>query len=332
MTTYTLRTKEILRADIVFIDEQLEFARGKMAQGDKAEAWSTLDSLLGYFDFKKHFPDIFVNENDVIKFQDVYEALRGIDDIIEIDAIEMLSNGTALDWRPGYTRAQILQKLQEFLQQIDRWKALNWFEGEEIDDALSKLKSKVDAFINFYQNYNKGDFLFREALSVYEAKKLLWRTLSDDLPFAEIYEQLLSMDRNLTYLVFKFRLHNDQVTKDMVNDITQHIEDSKHAILAIVDATKAEDEVIEEESENKPFQQPPPGWDDLQPFPPYGYAMLGADSIVPLRVSRRRGSIPVINKGNSDNTISINQLSLLGIVAGAAALGAVGAMLFGGNC
>jgi hypothetical protein len=63
MTTYTLKSKQILRDDITFIDQQLEFARTKMREGNKDEAWSTLDGLLDYYDFKKHFPDIFVLES-----------------------------------------------------------------------------------------------------------------------------------------------------------------------------------------------------------------------------------------------------------------------------
>ena len=67
---YTLATKQILKGDIRFIDGQLDLAlaRRKMAAGDKAEAWCILDSLLGYFDFKKHFPDIFVDANTSIRF------------------------------------------------------------------------------------------------------------------------------------------------------------------------------------------------------------------------------------------------------------------------
>jgi hypothetical protein len=92
MTTYTLESKQILCDDIVFIDQQLTFARNKMAEGDKAEAWSTLDSLLDYYDFKKHFPDIFVNEGEAIRFVDMYKALRALDDITEIDAHDVLAD------------------------------------------------------------------------------------------------------------------------------------------------------------------------------------------------------------------------------------------------
>jgi hypothetical protein len=278
MTTfYTAAAKERLQADIVFIDEQLDYARDRMARGDKAEAWSTFDSLLGYFDFKKHFPDILIGDDEYMRFMDMYEALRNIDDIIEIDATGLLAGGAPNDWRPGHSRDDILRLMREFLDQIDRWKALDWFEGDDILDAFDKLKGKIEDYIRFFENYDDQPF-WGPVIDVRRAKKPLWRALSDDLPFWEIYEALLSMDRNLTYLVFKFRLHIDEVTLEMVESVVRELKERKHAISAIIRAARAPDEGI---------QQPPPGWDDLQPYPPPGYAMVGPE-FVPIASRRRR--------------------------------------------
>jgi hypothetical protein len=329
MTTfYTSENKQILRDDITFIDQQLAHAREAMGKGNKDEAWSTLDGLLDYFDFKKHFPDILVKEGDYIRFVDMYEALRALDDITEIDALDVLA-GRNPDWRPNYTRAQIVRKLQEFLAQIEAWEALDWFEGEEILDSLEILKQKIKDYIEFFQNFN-GGFLFGPAIDVLNAKKRLWRALSDELPFAEIYELLMSMDRNLLFLVVRFRLHLANVTPDEVEQFISAIEAKKHAILAIINATRARDE-------NAPVQpppveeggplEPPPGWDDLIPFPPAGYAFFG-DGIVPIHYRQRGFSI-------GDNTASGITASmrgfLLGLVAGAVIAAVVGA-IFISNC
>jgi hypothetical protein len=331
MTTfYTSVTKQILRDDIVFIDEQLTYARNKMAEGDKAEAWSTLDGLLGYYDFKKHFPDIFVNEGEYIRFLDMYDVLRDIDDIIEIDAIQILAGGNPLEWRPGYSREEILRRIEAFLDQIERWQALNWFEGDEILDSLELLKEKIRAFIRFFQNYT-DEYLFKQVIEIRDAKKRLWRLLSDNLPFAEIYEHLLTMDRDLTYLVFRFRLHLEDVTPDEVESVCNEIAEKKHAILAIINATRAGDEVA-------PLQ-PPPGWDDLQPFPPPGYALIGT-SIVPIRASRRRnqgvtliaGSMAAIDIGNAAKSREFMTLGLFGLVFGAIVVSVLGTLWVIGNC
>src|SRR5687767_3996171 len=76
MTTYTTELKQKLRDDIRFIDDQLDAARRHMANGNKAEAWSILDGLLEYYDFKNHFPDIFINENESMRFMYVRGAAR----------------------------------------------------------------------------------------------------------------------------------------------------------------------------------------------------------------------------------------------------------------
>lgn len=286
MTTYTLKSKQILRDDIVFIDQQLEFARNKMRGGNKAEAWSTLDGLLDYFDFKKHFPDILVKEGEFIRFQNMYEALRALDDLTEIDAMDVLT-GRNPDWRPDYTREDILHRLEEFLAQIEAWQALDWFEGDEIQDSLEILKEKIQAFIRFFQNY-AGEFMHGPAMDVLEAKKRLWRALSDALPYAEIYELLMTMDRDLLYLVFRFRLHLEDVGRGEVEGTIREIEAKKHAILAIINATRARDESAP--AQPPPVDggaplQPPAGWDDLMPFPPAGYAFIGG-GIVPMAPRR----------------------------------------------
>lgn len=331
MTTYTAATKQILRDDIVFIDQQLTLARNKMSEGDKAEAWSIFDSLLGYYDFKKHFPDIFVNGDESIRFRDFYEVLHDIDDIIEIDAIQMLTQGNALEWRPGHSRDEILHRLRAFLQQIERWKALGWFEGDDIIDSLELLKEKVQAFIRFFQNYD-GGYLFRQVIDVREAKKGLWRSLSETLPFAEIYTHLLTMDRDLLHRLFRFRLHLDDVTLEEVEQTIDEIVAKKHAILAIIDATHAEDESVPHE--------PPPGWDDLQPFPPPGYAMLGT-GIVPVRASRRikqtitvvgGNYVGVVNTGSIFNKRTGAILGVLGVIFVSVVAATVTILLFTNHC
>lgn len=334
MTTYTATTKQILRDDIRFIDKQLDSARRHMAEGDKAEAWSILDGLLDYYDFKKHFPDILVNEDESLRFLDMYEALRGIDDLIEIDAVQMLSGREPLEWRPGYSREEILRRLEAFLDRIETWLALDWFEGGEIIRSLEVLKEKIRAFIRFFQN-DAGGYLWGPVIDVRNAKKRLLRSLSGELPFAEIYELLMTMDRNLTWLVFRFRLHLDELTPASVAEILAEIAARKHAILAIIDAARAEDESAPAqppESGNAPAQ-PPPGWDDLQPFPPPGYGMLGA-GIVPIpalhrgnRVGRGAG----INSGKAGNFRALLISGLLGLVAGAV-IAALLAAVFKGNC
>src|SRR6185436_17666734 len=95
-----------------------------------------------------------------------------------------------------------------------------------------------------------GEFLFGPAIDVLAAKKLLWRALSDELPFAEIYELLMTMDRDLTHLVFRFRLHLKDVTPEEVEETIREIEAKKHAILAIINATRAR-------NESTPVPQPP---------------------------------------------------------------------------
>lgn len=324
MTTfYTSRNKQILRDDITFIDQQLEIARRAMRAGNKGEAWSTLDGLLDYFDFKKHFPDILVKEGEYIRFQDMYEALRALDDITEIDALDVL-RGDNPDWRPDYTREEILRKLREFLAQIEAWQALDWFEGDEIQDSLEKLKEKVQAYIEFFQTYN-GGFIYGPAIDVLAAKKLLWRALSDDLPFAEIYGLLVTMDRNLLYLVFRFRLHLDDVTLEEVERFIRSLEEKKHAILAIINATRASDESA---PDGAPLQ-PPPGWDDLIPFPPTGYAFFGG-GIVPI-ASRRRGFTVGGDTASGAKTRTL-LAGLLGLALGAIAATIFITLLFSGNC
>jgi hypothetical protein len=339
MTTYTLESKQILRDDITFIDQQLTLARNKMREGDKGEAWSVLDGLLDYYDFKRHFPDIMVNEGEVILFKDMYEALRAIDDIIEIDAIQILTGGNPYEWRPGYSREEILRRIEAFLRQIEIWLALNWFEGDEIADSLELLKEKIEAFIRFFQNYN-GGYLFGQVIDIRNAKKRLWRSLSDELPFAEIYELLLSMDRNLTFLVFRFRLHLEDVTLEQVESIIRGIEKDKHAILAIIDATRAENETAPLQpppgDDSTPLQ-PPPGWDDLQPFPPAGYAFIG-NSLLPIRASRRDGTVSVIQSiagagsGKAAKTRIFLIAGLIGLVIGVVVASIVVSLLSGANC
>lgn len=277
---YTLATKDILRADIRFIDEQLDFARKKMQAGDTAEAWSTLDSLLGYYDFKKHFPDIFVNENSTIRFMDMYEVFREIDNLIEVDAVAILGGDTPPPWRPQHQLDEIMTKLREFIRQLDQWKALNWFEGESIIDAFNLLKKKIENFIRFAQNFNNQP-VWGPVIDVRDAKKILLSELSDDLPFWEVYEKLISMDRNLRFLVFRFRAIPQRVTKELVESVIGEIEELKHSIRAIVNATRADDEEVPVPipEPNDEFPQHPPGWDDLQPFPPHGYAMVGPELI-----------------------------------------------------
>lgn len=332
MTTYTTATKQILRDDIRFIDDQLDLARRHMAKGDKAEAWSILDGLLDYYDFKKHFPDIFVGEGESMRFLDMYEALRAIDDIIEIDAIQLLVEEDPLEWRPGYSREEILRRLEAFLDQIETWLALDWFEGEEILRSLEVLKEKIQAFIRFFQNY-AGEPLWPPVIDVRDAKKRLLRSLSEELPFAEIYELLMSMDRNLTYLVFRFRLHLDELTLDDVEGAINEIAENKHAILAIINAARAEDENMPAqppENEDAPTE-PPPGWDDLQPFPPPGYAMIGT-SIVPIHASRRHGRNAGIDIGEVGNSRTIMIAGLLGLVVGAVVASVLAALLFIAKC
>lgn len=335
MTTYITATKQILRDDIRFIDDQLDSARDHMAAGDKAEAWSVLDGLLDYYDFKKHFPDIFVSGEESMRFLDMYEALRGVDDLIEIDAIQILVGQDPLEWRPGYSREEILRRIEAFLDLIETWLALDWFEGEEILRSLEVLKDKVQAFIRFFQNY-AGEFQWGPVIDVREAKKRLLRSLSEELPFAEIYELLMSMDRNLTYLVFRFRLHLDELTLDTVEGAINEIAEDKHAILAIINATRAEDENMPAqppENEDAPAQ-PPPGWDDLQPFPPAGYAMFGT-SIVPVYTSRRQthaGSNVGVDTGEPGNSRAILVSGLLGLVIGAVAASILATLLFVANC
>lgn len=295
MTTfYTSKNKQILRDDIVFIDQQLTLARNKMAEGNKAEAWSTLDGLLDYFDFKKHFPDILVKEGEYIRFVDMYETLRAIDDITEIDAIQILTGGNPLEWRPGHSRAEILRRLEAFLRQIEAWQALDWFEGEEIHDSLEILKEQIKAYIQFIQNFNADDgILFGPAVDVVAAKKRLWRALSDELPFAEIYELLMTMDRDLTALVFRFRLHLNDVTLEEMERTIREIEEKKHAILAIINAARARDESATPQpppSNGGTPVKPLPGWDDLIPFPPAGYAFFGG-GIVPIASRQRASSV-----------------------------------------
>lgn len=335
MTTYTGESKQILRDDIQHIDDQLDLARRHMAEGNKAEAWSTLDGLLNYYDFKKHFPDILVGEGEYMRFMDMYEALRAIDDIIEIDATQMLVEQSSLEWRPGYTREEILRRLEAFLNQIEAWLELRWFEGEEILDSLQVLKEKVQAFIRFFQNYSDQP-LWPPVIDVRDAKKRLLRSLSDELPFTEIYELLMTMDRNLTHLVFQFRLHLDEVTLETVERVINEIAEKKHAILAIIDATLAEDEnvpVQPPENEGAPTQ-PPPGWDDLQPFPPAGYAMFGT-SIVPIQISRRQhsaGRDVGIDIGRARNSRTIIVSGLIGFAIGAMAASTLVTLLFVDNC
>jgi hypothetical protein len=332
MTTYyTSESKQILRDDITFIDQQLEIARSKMKEGNKEEAWSTLDGLLDYYDFKKHFPDILVREGEYIRFVDMYEALRALDDITEIDALDVL-RGDNPDWRPDYTREEILRRLEAFLKQIETWLALNWFEGEEILDSLELLKEKIQAYIRFFQNYN-GEFIFGPAIDVLGAKKRFWRALSDYLPFAEIYELLMSMDRNLTFLVFRFRLHLDDVTLEEVERFIKGIEKQKHAILAIINATRATDESAPSPSDESTPLQPPPGWDDLQPFPPAGYALFG-NSIVPIYASRCRGGARglIAASGKTVKTRLFLIAGLIGLVIGAAVASIVVRLLFTANC
>lgn len=334
MTSYTAESKQILRDDIRFIDDQLDSARRHMAEGDKAEAWSILDGLLDYYDFKKHFPDILVNEDESIRFLDMYEALREIDDIIEIDAIQVLVGEDPLEWRPGYSRDEILRRLEAFLDRIETWLALEWFEGEEILRSLEVLKEKVQAFIRFFQNY-AGGYLWGPVIDVRNAKKRLLRSLSDELPFAEIYELLMTMDRDLTWLVFRFRLHLEELTAESVAETLADIAARKHAILAIIDATRARDETVPVQppsEDNDTLPQPPPGWDDLQPFPPPGYAMFGT-SIVPVYVSRRQnledGGIGVGKPGNR-RTVLVS--GLLGFVVGAAAVSILVGLMFAVKC
>jgi hypothetical protein len=327
MTTfYTNASKQILRDDITFIDQQLEYARARMRAGNKAEAWSTLDGLLGYYDFKKHFPDIWVKEGDYIRFVDMYETLRALDDITEIDALDVL-RGDNPDWRPDYTRAEILRRLREFLAQIEAWQALDWSAGEEIVDGLEILKEKIQEYIRFFENYT-NQFIFGPAIEVLAAKKLLWKALSEELPYAEIYELLMTMDRNLLYLVFRFRRHMDKVTVDEVEQFIKSIEEKKHAILAIINATRAQDETAPVQpppvEEGGPLERPP-GWDDLIPFPPAGYAFFGG-SIVPM--ASRRGGLTA--GGNTGKTTSMRGF-LLGLVLGAV-IAAVVAALFMNNC
>lgn len=335
MTTYTTATKRILRDDIRFIDDQLDSARNHMAEGDREEAWSVLDSLLDYYDFKKHFPDIFIGEDEFMRFLDMYEALRGIDDIIEIDAIGILVEQGALEWRPGYSREEILRRIEAFLEQIETWLELDWFEGGEIIRSLEVLKEKIQAFIRFFQNYT-DEPLWGPVIDVRDAKKRLLRSLSEGLPFAEIYELLMSMDRNLTYLVFQFRLHLDELTPDTVEGAIAEIAEDKHAILAIIDASRAEDENMPAqppENEDAPAE-PPPGWDDLQPFPPAGYAMFGA-SIVPIRTSRQRnhaGGDADTDIDKTGNTRTTVVAALLGLAVGAAAGSTIATLWFIANC
>lgn len=328
MTTYTTELKEKLRVDIRYIDGQLDLAREQMAKGDQAEAQAILDGLLDYFDFKKHFPDIFVNENESLRFQDMYEALRAIDDIIEIDAGDVRA-GRPREWRPGYTRDEILQRLYAFLDQIDAWLGLNWFEGEEIRHSLEVLKQKVQAFIRYFEN--DSEFSWGPVTDVREAKKRLWRALSEGLPFAEVYEQLLSMDRSLTYLVFRFRLHLAELTLEAVEASIADIVRAKHAILAVINATRADDEILTQPpaEENGP-RQPPPGWDDLQPFPPPGYTFFGG-SIVPVYASRRPGMAGDAGSGKAGNSRESLVSGLIGFVIGAVAAWVV-AMLLIADC
>jgi hypothetical protein len=330
MTTYTTELKEKLRVDIRYIDDQLDLARGHMARGEKAEAWAVLDGLNTYFDFKKHFPDILVNESESMRFMDLYEALRDIDDIIEIDATDALTGTGPREWRPGYTRDEILRRLRAFLEQIERWRQLDWFEGAGILDSLQVLKEKIEAFIDYFQN-PAGGFRWGPVTDVREAKKRLWRSLSEGLPFAEVYEQLVSMDRNLTYLVFRFRLHLDELTPEAVEASIADIVRAKHAILAIIDAARAVDEIPAQPpaNENGP-RQPPPGWDDLQPYPPAGYAFFGG--LVPVHASRRKklsGEGAGIDAGVTGNSGLVR--SLLAFALGAVAA-LVACLLFGARC
>jgi hypothetical protein len=326
MTTYTNELKQKLRDDITFIDSQLDLARENMAKGDKAEAMSLLDGLLDYYDFKKHFPHIFVKEGEYLEFKNFYEALRTIDDIIEIDAIQILTGRPPLEWRPGFTRQEILRWLQGLLAQIDAWIKLDWFEGDEIRESLRVLKKKIEAFIRFFENY-AGGYLWGPVLDVQDAKKRLWRSLSENLPFAEIYDLLMTMDRDLRSLVFRFRLHIDELTPESVARTIAEIVQMKHAILAIINATRADDEILPPPEGEEPPRQPPPGWDDLQPFPPAGYAFFGG-SIVPIQASRRTGeSINVARAGNS----RIIMAGLFGLAVGAIAASVL-FILFSPNC
>jgi hypothetical protein len=154
---------------------------------------------------------------------------------------------------------------------------------------LEILKEKIRVFIQFFQNFNVDDgILFGPAIDVLAAKKRLWRALSELLPFAEIYELLMTMDRNLLYLVFRFRLHLADVTLKEVEQFISAIEEKKHAILAIINATRGSDETARPKpspSEGGVPVEPPPGWDDLIPFPPTGYAFIGG-SIMPTRGRR----------------------------------------------
>jgi hypothetical protein len=331
MTTYTTTVKQRLRDDIRFIDDHLDSAREHMTAGNKAEAWSLLDGLLEYYDFKNHFPDIFVNEDEVVRFLDMYEALRAIDDIIEIDATGILAGGGPPEWRPNRTREQILERLLAFLARIEAWLGLGWFDPDgEIAESLRVLREKVEAFIIFFENF-AGQPVWGPVIDVREAKKLLLRALSENLPFAEIYELLMTMDRDLTYLVFQFRLHLDRVTPEMVASLIAEIARKKHAILAIINATRADDAsapLPPPENENGPVQ-PPPGWDDLQPFPPSGYAFFGG-SILPIQASRRTGEnvgVNVVKAGNSRIIVA----GLFGVVVGAIAASIL-FILFSSNC
>jgi hypothetical protein len=329
MTTYTTELKQKLRDDIGFIDSQLDLAREKMAAGDKAEAWSLLDGLLGYFDFKKHFPDILINEDTYMRFQDMYEALRAIDDIIELDAVEILSGSAPYEWRPGYTRDEILQRLYTFLDQIEAWMKLGWFDPDgDIAESLRVLKEKVEAFIRFFQN-RTNEFLWGPVIDVREAKKQLFRAFNEDLAFAEIYELLMAMDRNLTCLVFQFRLHLEELTLETVTRFIEGLAKDKHAILAIINATRADDEIFLPPETEEPPRQPPPGWDDLRPFPPPGYGFFGG-SLVPLQASRRTGVSLGVNVARAGNSRIIMAV-LFGLIAGAITASIL-FVLFGANC
>ena len=137
------------------------------------------------------------------------------------------------------------------------------------------------------------------------------------------------MDRDLTYLVFKFRLHLDDVTQEMVDSSTRSIEEYKHAILAIINATRAEGESV-------PLE-PPTGWDDLLPFPPPGWAMLG-NYIVPIRSSRGQiasllsAGTGVFNIGKTSRPIKVNIPGLIAIVVATAVIAVVATLVIVTNC
>jgi tetratricopeptide (TPR) repeat protein len=328
MTTYTNELKQKLRDDITFIDSQLDLAREHMAKGDKAEASSLLDGLLDYFDFKKHFPDIFITEDQYMRFQDMYEALRAIDDIIEIDAGDVRT-GYRREWRPGYTREEIMRRLRAFLDQIEAWLRLGWFDPDrEIAESLRVLKEKIEAFTRYFEN--NDEFSWAPVHNVLDAKKRFWRALSENLPFAEIYELLMSMDRNLTYLVFRFRLHSDELTLEAVASTIEQIAQYKHSILAIINDTRADDEILRPPpgGEGPPWQ-PPPGWDDLQPYPPAGYAFFGG-SIVPIQASRRTGECVGVDAATAGNS-RVTMAGLFGLAVGVIAASIL-FILFSPNC